>query len=90
VIYGGFINTFNVALPKPPVLKIDPYLDLIEIDGVRFSRGFFEALAHPDESALYRIKRDGEVVHIEMFRPEKTPLKHPLQRVSKAKESSQG
>jgi hypothetical protein len=72
-----------MSLPAPPFIRIDPYLDLIEIDGIRFSRGFFAALAHPDENALYRIKRDGEVVHIEMFRAEKAKLNDPLLRVLK-------
>jgi hypothetical protein len=40
--------------PDEP-LRIEIVQDYIEIDGTRFSRAFFETLAEPDPSRLYRL-----------------------------------
>lgn len=40
-----------------------PSGDIIEIDGLRFSRQFFEALANPNPMQLYRLERRGDIVY---------------------------
>jgi hypothetical protein len=78
-------NQLLSQAPDSVALRIDPEQDYIEIDGVKYSRGFFWTMANPDESAVYRIKRNGDVIDIERIEPARAKLNDPVHKVLKEK-----
>jgi hypothetical protein len=85
ISWEASLNNNQLQAPDSVTLRIDPEADYIEIDGVKYARGFFWALAHPDESAVYRIKRHGDVIDIERIEPARAKLSDPVHKLLKDK-----
>ena len=64
-------------------VELDSILNLLTVDGVRISLDCLKTLANPDESKLYRMKREGDTVVVEILpsAPETRTSKEPCDSV---------
>jgi hypothetical protein len=55
-------------MSEPLEIEVLPF-GVVMINGVKFSRGFFETLENPDPNKLYSIRKHDDVVLIEQVFP---------------------